>query len=356
MVATATDKKKFEQSLMNPADFTPENIIASFGDYIENPRANILRGLAEVFTSLDSAYKSHNKVKIGVNGLPKRIILTGFSEFTSYHCENKIRDILNALAAYQNKPLVHHAEIQQLVNNGFLQHARVIGEKLYPSRGVWLKRFKNGNGHLYFDNDTLKDINLALAEFYGDVLPDETGEKPTKKQASTAVSKDLQYYPTPKDVINDIAEQYNFDQQLVLEPSCGCGRIMDALRAKGATVHGYEFDPSRAALARSKGHNVLTANFLDTVPTPKYDHVVMNPPFYGKHYMKHIKHAFQFLKEGGTLTCILPATARYDHGLVDEFFNVTNPRWNWTDLKTGSFKESGTNIQISVFNIKKRSN
>jgi len=67
-------------------------------------------------------------------------------------------------------------------------------------RGITLKRFKNKNGHMILEPDTLRDINKALAEFYGEVLPDTTDEKPTKKQASTAVSKDLQYYPTPAKV------------------------------------------------------------------------------------------------------------------------------------------------------------
>ena len=39
-------------------------------------------------------------------------------------------------------------------------------------RGFYLKIFKNGNGHLFFEPDTLKDINRALSEYYGDILPD----------------------------------------------------------------------------------------------------------------------------------------------------------------------------------------
>jgi hypothetical protein len=87
---------------------------------------------------------------------------------------------------------------------------------------------------------------------------------------------------------------------------------------------------------------VLTANFLETVPTGDYDRVVMNPPFYGKHYAKHVTHAFKFLKPGGTLTAILPITARYDHGLLDG---------RWEDLPVGSFSESGTNINTTVLTM-----
>ena len=131
---------------------------------------------------------------------------------------------------------------------------------------------------------------------------------------------------------------------------------MDGLRKEGAIVGGIEFDATRANIARSKGHNVQIANFLETVPTGKCDFVVMNPPFYGKHYAKHVEHAFKFLKEGGRLIAIVPSTARYDHGVINSMFNIkteSNERYHWDDLACGSFKESGTNISISIFTVSK---
>ena len=80
---------------------------------------------------------------------------------------------------------------------------------------------------------------------------------------------------------------------------------------------------------------ILTANFLDTPPQPTFDYVVMNPPFSGRHHRKHLDHARKFLKPGGTLACILPASAWYDHGGLDG---------EWHDLPVASFSESGTNI------------
>jgi len=69
----------------------------------------------------------------------------------------------------------------------------------------------------------------------------------------------------------------------------------------------------------------------------------MNPPFYGKHYEKHIRHAIKFLKKGGVLTAILPITAKLDHALLDDL----NGRWD--DLPIGSFSESGTNVNTTIF-------
>jgi len=348
-IATANDKRNFERSMSAAPEFTLENIKASLGDYVLNPWENILRGLAETFCTLDQSYKSHEKVKIGVKGLPKRVIIGGFHSYSGYG-KDRLRDVLNALAAYQNKPLVTYQELNAIIEDGnaLLKGMTIADregkEKQTPPRGVTLKIFQNGNGHLFFEPDTLRDINKALAEYYGDVLPDCHTEQ-SNDLFSTEVAKDLQYYPTPSNVINSIVRNDIYiKDKLVLEPSCGCGRIMDAIRDNGGKVHGIEIDPKRAAEAKAKGHHVHQANFLEVPPKAEYDLVIMNPPFYGKHYAKHVAHALKFLKDGGTLIAILPATARYDHGLLDG---------RWYDLPVGSFKESGTNVNTSVLTIRK---
>lgn len=372
-IASAKDKRLFEQAMSGePAPFTLENLRATFGPYLENPRMTILRGMAEVFADLDPAFKSHEKVKIGVKGLPKRVIITGLNSYGGGWGWDKVRDIINALAAYQGKPLVTGVDMAALRADGeALREAREVldphesehvhrrrAERGEPAntvrtvaRGVWLKRFKNDNGHLYFGPDELRDINRALAEFYGDVLadcPDADEDRPAPR-ASTAVSKDLQFYPTPQKVIDRVIGGLQLVGKHVLEPSCGNGIFMVALkRAGAASVTGIEVDRARAQKARMWGMPVQCANFLETIPNPIFDLVVMNPPFYGKHYAKHVRHALRFLKPGGKLVAILPATARYDHGLLDDL------RPDWMDLPVGAFSESGTNVCTTIATIRNK--
>lgn len=335
-IVSASDKRRIEQMLAKPPAFTLDNIRDHFGAYVMDPWGTILRGLAEVFCDLDPAFKSHDRMKIGVKGLPKRVILSNVGGYGSWG-RDKLANILNALAAYQRKPLPGCADIEGLIKDG---------DSLREDRGVWLKRFSNGNGHLFFAPDTLSDINRALAEYYGDVLADCPEERPAKQRSGTDVSKDLQYYPTPVAVVERVlGGAYGWKGIRVLEPSCGCGRFLDALRRYGADVVGCEVDPVRAAMCEAKGHRVMRMNFLETVPTADFDAVVMNPPFYGRHYAKHVRHALGFLKPGGKLVAILPATARYDHGELDGL----SPRWS--DLPVGSFSESGTNINTTVATI-----
>jgi 16S rRNA G1207 methylase RsmC len=82
---------------------------------------------------------------------------------------------------------------------------------------------------------------------------------------------------------------------------------------------------------------------LDQAPTPEFDKVVMNPPFYGRHYVKHVQHALRFLKPGGTLVSILPATAHYDH---DEL------KGEWRDLPVASFADAGTNVPTGLLRMR----
>ncbi|RUU99464.1 DUF4942 domain-containing protein [Mesorhizobium sp. M6A.T.Cr.TU.017.01.1.1] len=368
-IASARDRKLFDQTVENPPDLTFDNAKATFGDYLERPRHHILRGLAEVFADLDPAYKSHSKVKIGVKGLPKRVILSSFGSYFGTYGRDKLRDIINALAAYRGQPLMEHAEFSAIEVAHKAGDDAVLDGRAYTSeprygktdeyqtldRGITIRKFGNGNAHVFFAPATLLDINRALAEFYGEVLPDAE-EEDAQKRPGTEIAKDLQFYWSPQAVIEKALDHAGIYQpsdysrgstppaHRVLEPSCGDGRILDALTARGCRPFGIEVHPGRAAEARAKGHNIMTANFLECPAKPEFDFVVMNPPFYGRHYLKHVRHAMSFLKPGGTLVSILPATAWYDHGEI---------KGDWHDLPAGSFSEAGTNVPTGILKMRK---
>lgn len=380
-IATAKDKQEIERSFADPAPLTLDNVKATFGDYFLRPRFHVLRGLAEVFTQLDPAYKSHSKVRLGVKGLPKRVVLTYWGDYAHGHAFDRFVDIVNGLATLRGQKPFEWSErgaIQTAHDRGedaildgrsYTTQPRYSHQKAETyetvDRGLTVRRFKNGNAHVFFDKWALLDINRALAEFYGEVLPDVDPQNPTKAP-STAVAKDLQFYWTPPDVVRaalDFAGIHSRDyyrgdrpQLHILEPSCGDGRIMDAVRERGFYCFGIEYHAGRAAEAKSKGHPVHVANFLEqhppSDPAHLFDKVVMNPPFYGKHYAKHVRHALKFLKPKGTLVAILPATARYDHDelhdLAPDKGNCSN---NWRDLPTASFAEAGTNVPTVMLRL-----
>lgn len=341
-VAPANDRKRLEVMIEEAYEPTPDFIVQAFGDYLINPRDNLLRGFAEIFTNLDDAYKSHSKVKIGVKGLPKRVIMTYMFGFRWHDSVNKLNDFLRALQVFDGYGM---PERQVAID--------IIDGERDSYRGLKFKRFKKaGTLHVHFDEHACLQANRCLAEFYGDVLPDvepdKTNMKPDLKGRD--VSKDLQYYPTPKAVCDFLMNRISVPRAgRILEPSCGCGRLLDALSKSypKAEINGVEYHMGRAQQAKDRGHSVVCANFLALTPKwgDKYDAVVMNPPFYGKHYAKHIRKAMEFIKDDGVIYSILPATAYYDHKEIEIA--------QWFDLPVGSFAESGTRVPTGIAKIYK---
>lgn len=122
----------------NPPEFTIENVSATFGDYWINQRHHILKGLAECFCDLDPAYRSHTKVKIGVEGLPKRIIIQSTTGYGSWGWE-RTRDTLNALNVFRGNAFVrlHRADSRMGLSGVVIQsaEARLILEQVDQKMG-----------------------------------------------------------------------------------------------------------------------------------------------------------------------------------------------------------------------------
>lgn len=130
-----------------------------------------------------------------------------------------------------------------------------------------------------------------------------------------------QFYPTPTVVFDFIKAHTSVEYMgmssksiKVLEPSMGEAALMDelVLHGKPNGIHyditGYEIDPLNVILAQQKGYDVTQADFLSVEPEPIYDLVLMNPPFQGNNYIKHIQHAQKFLSANGRLISVVPVT------------------------------------------------
>ncbi|QDP49755.1 MAG: putative DNA modification methylase [Prokaryotic dsDNA virus sp.] len=357
-IAPNTHLKEFKNFLENPAEFNIDNVRSIFKDYVQDPRQMALQAFAEVFNTLDPFYKSHDNFRVGVKGLPKRVIV-----YTSdYYGWDKVLDIINVIARFQNQFDLCKCEysLKAYVRGEEASEYRLeMYEKLdNTTKGLTFKYHKNGNVHIIFDKERLQLINDCLAEYYGQVLPDsyEHTEKPVQ---SKEVSKDLQFYKTPEKAVKYLLDDIYFkDGDLILEPSCGDGAILDGIRNNinkdryqkiNYDLYGVEFDYNRFKQCQEKGYKVYNDNFLTFKTNLKFDKIIMNPPFYGKHYFKHIEKAFELLSDNGSIYAILPITA-IDHGLLNKY------KHSVTHMPIGSFRESGTNINTIIVRIEKSIN
>lgn len=362
----AEEKKNLRNSLLTDVpEITTDNVAATFQNLCANAETMFVRGLANVFAKLDRRFKSHDVFKF-----KHRIILSNaFDEWGNWNwnsrLEELITDIERVFAKLDNKDPDGNGLITTIRQNRRERQGDITETAYFR-----IRTFKNGNAHLYFTRKDLMDkVNKIIADFYGNVVPDAYTDANTKGNFSknTGVpAKDLQFYPTPMPVIEKVLNDMdiNFkENSKILEPSAGEGNICEALIAKGVypeNITAIEISSQRCEKLEKTGVKVRCQNFLTANLENDFDYVVMNPPFYGKHYMEHVYCAFNSLKKGGRLYAILPVTAQIGESKEHTAFHkwiktVDRYTWNdyqrWYELPSGSFKESGTNVQTVVLKM-----
>lgn len=343
---------------------TMENIGATVDRLLGESDLIFRRGIARAFAALDRRFKSHDGFKVG-----SRIILTHvFSDYGGFsygRIRDTLYDIERAFALLDHAPdragELEHALIRDRSGSWGPRQSEVE-TSYFKARG-----FKNGNAHLWLTRDDLVEkVNRELAEYYGAALADaapDTARPEDYKPTGTAVARDLAFYPTPAAAVDELMDRLYLEPGArVLEPSAGIGNIVRAALARGAQVDAVEIHPGRAdallGIADPKLH-VACANFLTMRPEPVYDYVLMNPPFAGKHFMAHVRLAFDFLKPGGELRAILPASAEVNetpaHSKFRTWAKRHGPGWRglWRDLPPESFAEVGTRIATVVLTLRK---
>lgn len=341
-----TAKEAFRTSLIKEApECTEENITATLQSLFLDADLIFARGLAVAFIKLDKRFKSHDGFKIGSRMILERM----FDDYGSWnyhtHAEDTLADIERVFAILDGEQPDYRSMRAVINESRKLEYG--ARQSVTESAYFRINAFKNGNAHLWFTRDDLvAKANLLLANYYGAILPD--AYTPNEKPTGTAVSRNLQFYGTPPAVVAILLKDLTLGRRM-LEPSAGEGAISFPAARMGLKVTAIEFDPRRAQLSQS-----LCANFLTQTPNAYYDYVIMNPPFYGTHWIDHVKHAFKFLAPGGKLRAVLPASAE----LNTEFRKWSKPfedNWRaWTDLPPESFASSGTRVQTGIMELRKK--
>jgi hypothetical protein len=117
-----------------------------------------------------------------------------------------------------------------------------------------------------------------------------------------------QYYPTQAKMARLAAEAAEIEEgHEVLEPSAGQGGIAAFLPKRQTTC--VEISSLHCAVLAAKGFTAIEADFLAWATTaPKFDRIVMNPPFSEGRALAHTVAASALLKARGRLVAILPAS------------------------------------------------
>lgn len=120
----------------------------------------------------------------------------------------------------------------------------------------------------------------------------------------------IDFFPTPEALAQRMVDKAGITEGMrVLEPSAGHGAIADAIKEAGGKVDAVELANDLAEILKTKGHNVIGRDFLETTANGEYDAVLMNPPFSNDMDIDHVMHAYEHLKPGGTLVAIVSSMA-----------------------------------------------
>lgn len=173
------------------------------------------------------------------------------------------------------------------------------------------------------------------------------------------VPKDeFNYFPTPPDVVSQLMERAAVHSGMrVLEPSAGKGAIAFTCADAGAVVDCYELMETNFndLAGDSRLGSVKHLDFLTTAPEAVYDRVVMNPPFAKQADIRHVTHAFEFLKPGGRLVSVMACGVTFrENRLTQDFRALVNAHGgDIEELPEGAFKSSGTMVRSVIVTMDK---
>jgi len=152
----------------------------------------------------------------------------------------------------------------------------------------------------------IHELRSALREYLFH-RAESRGDDPVKVAERELIGKKLPgFFPTPRPVIERVLALAGIEPaHRVLEPSCGKGDIVDAIKSEhpGASLHAIEINRTLADILSAKGYEVEFVDFLEHQEI--YDRIVMNPPFENGQDIDHIRHAFGLLAPGGRLVSVI---------------------------------------------------
>ncbi len=176
------------------------------------------------------------------------------------------------------------------------------------------------------------------------------------------------FFPTPLGIVEDMIRISSFDclptdkeyqsKYKVLEPSGGVGGISDEIRkvAPYAQLDVIELLDVNQEVLRQKGYDPICMDFMNynTDYSTKYDYVLMNPPYQGKTFIKHIKHAYKMLNDRGILAAVIPTSfLTQDDKLSTWLYEKVTQLGEIYHNPKGSFKEQGTMVDTCIIYINK---
>ncbi|MBK3582262.1 methyltransferase [Streptomyces sp. MBT57] len=225
----------------------------------------------------------------------------------------------------------------------------LVGPRLTPTLYQRVNEVFEAVGGRWTKTEGVHLFPVHAAEALAPVLA--TGEVVTLGEKRTLA----QYFPTPEPVVDQLITLAALEPGMtVLEPSAGSGAIATAAAARGAIVDCIERDPGYAAVLSDThvARQVQVADFLTIPAEPRFDRVLMNPPFTRGTDIAHVTHALRFLKPNGLLVSVMSWTVTEQTGSTTVFRKLVEQRGALVEaLPARAFAQSGTTVGTVLVTI-----
>jgi len=217
-----------------------------------------------------------------------------------------------------------------------------VNKVIVAAGGKWLRKAK---AHV-FTRDPRQVLGLALAN--GQITD-------TKKLHN-------QFF-TPPDLAARMCQMALVrPAKMVLEPSAGAGALVDAAIQAGGKVTAIEIDLDLVSreLIKFPIEHLVTVDFLEltTKHLPAFDCVVMNPPFANNADIKHVTHAFEFLRQhsfgqGRLVAVMSPHFTFAEDKPSKQFRKLVNTHGVYEKLPEDTFRGAGTSVNTVLVTLER---
>lgn len=149
------------------------------------------------------------------------------------------------------------------------------------------------------------------------------------------------------------------DHHTILEPSAGQAAIANVVydAGGGSNCVIVELDPVNIAWLRTDGWDPIEGDFLKLHKEDigAFDRIIANPPFTKNQDVDHILHMYKFLEPGGVLVSLSSTSWRQGTQKKQVAFRewLQSVDAEITEVPTGAFKESGTNVATVIIKVTK---
>lgn len=172
-----------------------------------------------------------------------------------------------------------------------------------------------------------------------------------------------QFYPTPQALTAKAHKLFNKSpnhrDSKVLDPSCGTGSLLNYTYGRwnytgeiDADV--CEINPERLKQLETMDHvTVVGHDFLQFMPSKKYSHIIMNPPF--RNGVQHLLHAWD-ISYNTEIVCILNAQSIKNNSTKDrELLSKLIEQHGSVEYHENEFinAERSTSVEVALIYLKK---